>query len=1679
MSRQRRSGFFAAVLMISSGLANLSLSAIAVAGPPTVTAETYRVGAAKIDITPDYPVRLSGFGFRREESAGIESRIFARALAISTAEGAPAVLLAVDSTGISQAIVDQVGARLQADGVRRERLVITATHTHTAPMLSGVLETLFGEPIPPDHQSHIDRYTTDLTDQLVSVARSALQDRKPAELWWGIGQVNFAKNRRNPKEGPVDHSLPVLAVKSPEGDLQAVLATYACHAVTLSHNLIGGDWPGKAAEGIERRHPQAIALISIGCGADQNPLSGVTGDKTDVAVAQGLQLASEVDRVLHNAMRPLHGAVEAERKRFPLPLVELPPRAFWEQRAQEQGYIGHHARVQLETLDRGETLPTAVDYSVQTWNFGDSLAMVFLPGEVVVDYALRLRKEFDPSRLWVTAYANDTPCYIPSERVLAEGGYEGANAMTYYNKPAKLASGLQQKIVDATVDLLPETFLRSGDATDAAGLPPLSPTQSLGRLTIPDDWSAQVVAAEPLTTDPVAIDFAPDGALWVCEMHDYPSGLAGNFEPGGKVRLLRDDDGDGIYDRSTVFLDRLPFPTGVTVWRKGVLICAAPDILYAEDTDGDDRADIQRVLFSGFGTENYQARVNSLTFGLDGWIYGACGLFGGEIQSQLTGETVALGNRDFRIDPDRGILEPLTGRSQQGRVRNDTDDWFGCTNGQPCLHYPILQDQTRAGLPLPPLVISVPTADARQVFPAIADYQRFKLSGPAGQVTAACGLGIYRDNWLGHDLSGNAVVCEPVNLLIHRRVLVPSGLTFEGRRAADEATSELITSTDHWFRPVQVRTGPDGGLWIADMSRSVIEHPRWIPPETLAKLDVRAGDDQGRIIRILPKGRQGRPVPNLAAQSAIQWVEALKSDNGTVRDLAQQMLMWNADPDAVPALRTLVRSQANASGRAAGMWVLAKYGAISEAELKVALQSPDPVLRRQAARVLAEQGEQLSDFAKLLTLLTDEENPFVLRELIHAIEVHRAPEGFLTILSDLYRRYHGQTHLRFLILRAVHSDDWSEFVKRVLDGADDDASLLAPLLAISLADRDRQSLRPLLDRILAQPVSSVSLQLAEQVSEKMWQDRDLENPWWDAASLSELRELQQQARAILQEGGASTARRIAAAGMLGLDPQAMGSDLELLVSQLTPRSPAALQQRAIAVLARTWAPQVPDQLLNRLAHVGPAANQQIIAFLLRRPATAKQLLAAIQSGSVPSAYLSTADRQALLQHPDEELRLLAQRVLAQASRGSRKQVIESYRSALALSGDPQRGLAIYQKHCRTCHRYADEGFDVGPSLTESRNKSWSALLISLLDPNQAVDQRYCVYVVATTDGRVLQGLLAQEGEDSITITGPDAKQTVIPRDEIEVLKKSDRSMMPEGLEEVLSRQDVADLFALITERTESGPADAATVAERAAQLLDDTRPTEERQKLLQESLDRPAELIAAMITGLPAGDLVEAYRRIPWIWRVAIAAARRDNSEELVALLDVSLPQPGEPLQDWQAVVLGGGLINGISQNGDWPHERIATLIGNDRELRARWRHALDQAVAMSDDESIKPGTRYDALRMIAMRGWNGSGDQLVRYLKDASSAELQMGAVSGLVDVPDPPATAALLAGLPQLTERNRELALAGILRSQDRSIALLQSIRAGEIPRRLIDQDVRRRLLKSDAKPIRELASQTFASQ
>lgn len=418
----------------------------------------YAVGAAQVDITPDYAIWLNGYAARQNESEGVDQRIYAQALAIGRGKNNLALLLTVDNVGVPAAVREEVAARLaRKPGLRSERFVLCSTHAHTAPMLSNSIPNIFGRDLPPAEQERINRYTRELINKLEQAALSALKARQPATLAWGQTRAGFAANRRT-AGGPVDHDVPVLVARDKSGRIRALLASYACHCTTLGHtpNRICGDWAGYAREYLERDHPGAVVLVAIGCGADANPQPRVG---LELAQQHGRTLADAINPLLQQPLKPLHQKLSCQARAIALPFDTLPTRAEWMTRAQSNNqYIAYHAKKNLARLDRGEPLPTQLPYLVQTWNFGRELGMVFLTGEVVVDYSLRLKRECDPSRLWVIAYANDVPCYIPSKRIWHEGGYEGGYAMIYFDRPTRLAEGTEELIISTTHELLPREF---------------------------------------------------------------------------------------------------------------------------------------------------------------------------------------------------------------------------------------------------------------------------------------------------------------------------------------------------------------------------------------------------------------------------------------------------------------------------------------------------------------------------------------------------------------------------------------------------------------------------------------------------------------------------------------------------------------------------------------------------------------------------------------------------------------------------------------------------------------------------------------------------------------------------------------------------------------------------------------------------------------------------------------------------------------------------------------------------------------------------------------------------------------------------------------------------------------------------------------------------------------------
>ena len=427
------------------------------------------VGVARIDITPDHPVWLSGYSSRNAPAEDVAQRIWAKALALGGDElGETAVLVTAESCGAPASFVDALYQRLAAHGLKRSNLVVSWSHSHTAPWLHGFAPFLAQQPVPQEHQDQRTRYEETLLDKMTQVARQALDSRRPAQLFLAQGSVGFAANRRVLKDGrwagfgvqadgPVDHRLPVLVAKSPTGDLLAVMANYACHCTTLGgeFNQVCGDWSGYAQKYIEAEHPDTVALITIGCGADMNP---EPRGKLEHCKQHGRAVADELNRLLAGELRPVAPALACRSTDVDLPLDELPSIDAWREAAARNDSYGRRAKHFLRLMEQGRPLPSSISYPISVWSFGDDLAMVFLAGEVVVDFSLHISREFDPDRTWITAYANDMPCYIPSKRILREGGYEADQSMIYYGQPTRLAPQTEDIVLQTIGALMPAQF---------------------------------------------------------------------------------------------------------------------------------------------------------------------------------------------------------------------------------------------------------------------------------------------------------------------------------------------------------------------------------------------------------------------------------------------------------------------------------------------------------------------------------------------------------------------------------------------------------------------------------------------------------------------------------------------------------------------------------------------------------------------------------------------------------------------------------------------------------------------------------------------------------------------------------------------------------------------------------------------------------------------------------------------------------------------------------------------------------------------------------------------------------------------------------------------------------------------------------------------------------------------
>lgn len=425
------------------------------------------VGVAKIDITPERPIRLTGYSDRDNPFEKAHHRLWGKALAFGNAKEGYSVLITVDLLGIPARITEHVRKELAKEiNVKPENISICASHTHSGPQIGSIVSH-FHKPLSPDELAEVALYSHSLIPKLKEVSLKAIQSIAPSQVSWGQGELGFAVNRRkhhNPN-GPVDHAMPMMKIADANGTTKAVMVNYACHAVTLGplNNVVHGDWVGEAQIQIEEKLPPgAIALVSVGCGADQNsdPRMDTKNPSMDLENArlQGKSVADEVSRLLGSAdLKPIGKAPSGALTNVDLHFAEMPDPLKLAQDAKGSGRTSNFSNLLLGKMARSE-MPEKISYPIQVWNFGKDLAMVFLAGEVVVDYSLRIKQEIGKDRVWINAYSNDMPCYIPSLRVLREGGYEAETAMIGYEKPSKFTEDVEETVMNGLYSILPTHF---------------------------------------------------------------------------------------------------------------------------------------------------------------------------------------------------------------------------------------------------------------------------------------------------------------------------------------------------------------------------------------------------------------------------------------------------------------------------------------------------------------------------------------------------------------------------------------------------------------------------------------------------------------------------------------------------------------------------------------------------------------------------------------------------------------------------------------------------------------------------------------------------------------------------------------------------------------------------------------------------------------------------------------------------------------------------------------------------------------------------------------------------------------------------------------------------------------------------------------------------------------------
>jgi putative membrane-bound dehydrogenase-like protein len=939
-------------------------------------------------------------------------------------------------------------------------------------------------------------------------------------------------------------------------------------------------------------------------------------------------------------------------------------------------------------------------------------------------------------------------------------------------------------------------------------IPPHEPKDALSTFQTLPGFHMEQVAAEPLVCSPVACSFDENGRLFVIEMRDYSEQ---DKERLGRVRMLEDTDGDGVFDKSTIYAEDLSWPTAIICYGGGVFVGAPPDVYYLKDADGDGKADQRKLVFTGFERGNVQGLMNSFNWSLDNRIHGATSLSGAHVRrpDDPNGKVIDLGGRDFSFDPRTLDLRPESGGAQHGLSFDDWGRRFVCSNSDH-IQAVMFEDRYLERNPYvtaPPPRLSI-AADGPQakvfrispVEPWRVLRTRLRVAGvvpgpiegggqPAGYFSGATGTTIYRGNAWPVEYRGQAFIGDVGSNLVHRKVIEPEGVGFVARRVDDG--KEFVASSDIWFRPVQFANAPDGTLYVLDMYREVIEHPASLPPAIKKHLDLTSGRDRGRIYRIVPDGFQQHERPNLGTMTTGQLVATLEHRNGWHRDTAARLLYERQDPAAKTPLEKLAATSKLPEARVHATYALAGMKALTPQVVRRALDDDHPRVREHAMR-LAETVPHESFERELIQTARDPDPRVRYQAAFTLATVSSSQKN--AALTRLLNESGGDPWTRFAALTSLTSG-----AGEILPALTPEAlnHVAEPLCAQAAAGGDAAELRRVLQALPANdgPLRKAMLRglsrglaggggrsLREVVAKGSAEER-------------KLADILAAARRTAADPNAAPPARAEAARLLALGSFEDGR--EVLTGLLSGRHPQEVQLAAISALDRFTEPEVGAALVRSWPTFTPRLRIAAADAIFSRARRAALFLDAVDAGKIPPSDVDASRLRALESSEDPALAARAQKMIASLKRGRREDVVAAYLGALELKGDSAKGKVTFQKTCAACHRLEGLGHEIGPNLAAMQNRGAEAILVNVLDPNREVNPQFLDYIVTTTDGRTLTGMLAAETANSVTLRRAEGASDTVLRTNIKQMRSSRVSIMPEALEQQIDPQGMADLIAYI------------------------------------------------------------------------------------------------------------------------------------------------------------------------------------------------------------------------------------------------------------------------------------------